>query len=253
MQGNETPRTVQSVQTTIDLVEHLREVGKAGVTELARALDCSKGTVHSHLATLVENEYVVKNGDQYELSLKFIDLGEYAKSRLDIYEVVTEELDDLAAETGEVAQFATEEHGRAVYLYKAYGDKAVNTASSVGKREYIHCIALGKAMLAQFPEHRVEGIIDRHGLPTQTENTITDREELATELQAIRERGYAIDDEEMIDGIRCVAAPLTNEDVVGAISISGPSSRMDGQRFREELPDKLLRSANVIEINAKYG
>jgi len=253
MQGDRTSRTVQSVQTTIDLVEYLREVGEAGVTEMATALDHSKGTVHSHLATLLKNEYVVKNGDQYELSLKFIDLGEYAKSRLDIYDVVTDELDDLAAETGEVAQFATEEHGRAVYLYKAHGDQAVNTASSAGKREYIHCISLGKAMLAQFPDERVHEIIDRHGLPAQTANTITDSQQLEEELREIRERGYAIDDEEMIEGIRCVAAPLTNDKVVGAISISGPSSRMQGERFRENLPNKLLRSANVIEINAKFS
>jgi len=253
MQGHGTSRTVQSVQTAIRIIEHLREVGEAGVTELATAVDCSKGTVHSHLATLLENEYVVRNGDRYGLSLKFLDLGEYVKSRLDIYDVVTEELDDLAAGTGEVAQFATEEHGRAVYLYKARGDQAVNTASTVGKREYIHCISLGKAMLAHLPEERVEEIIDRHGLPAQTPNTITDRETLFEELETVRERGYAVDDEEMIEGIRCVAAPLTDDGVVGAISISGPSSRMDGERFREELPRKLLRSANVIEINAKFA
>jgi DNA-binding IclR family transcriptional regulator len=167
--------------------------------------------------------------------------------------VVTDELDDLAAETGEVAQFATEEHGRAVYLDKARGEQAVNTASTVGKREYIHCISLGKAMLAHLPEERVEGIVDRHGLPAQTPNTITDRETLFEELETTRERGYAVDDEEKIEGVRCVAAPLTDDGVVGAISISGPSSRMDGERFREELPRKLLRWANVIEINAKFA
>lgn len=253
MQRERSSRTVQSVQTTIDIVEHLREVGEAGVTDLAAALDHSKGTIHSHLATLLENEYVVRNGDRYGLSLKFLDFGEYVKSQLEIYDVVAEELDDLAAETGEVAQFATEEHGRAVYLYKAHGNQAVNTASSVSKREYIHCISLGKAMLAQFPEERVDEIVDRHGLPAKTSNTITDRDELAAELQEIRERGYAVDDEEMIEGIRCVAAPITNDGVVGAISISGPSSRMAGERFEETLPSKLLRSANVIEINAKFS
>ena len=253
MQEEQSSRTVQSVQTTIDIVKHLREVGEAGVTDLAAALDHSKGTTHSHLATLLENEYVVRNGDRYGLSLKLLDFGEYVKSQLEIYDVVAEELDDLAAETGEVAQFATGEHGRAVYLYKAHGDQAVNTASSVGRREYIHCISLGKAILAQFPEERVDGIVGRHGLPAKTSNTITDRDELAAELQEIRERGYAVDDEEMIEGIRCVAAPITNDGVVGAISISGPSSRMAGERFEETLPSKLLRSANVIEINAKFS
>ena len=253
MQGPGISRTVKSVGTAIDIVEHLREVGEAGVTELATALDCSKGTVHSHLATLLEREYVVRSGDQYELSLKFLDLGEYVKSRLDIYDVVVEELDDLAVETGEVAQFATEEHGRAVYLYKARGEKAVNTASTVGRREYTHCVSLGKAMLAHLPEQRVEEIVDRHGLPAQTPNTVTDRGALFEELETVREQGYAVDDEEKIEGVRCVAAPLIDGDVVGAISISGPSSRMEGDRFREDLPHKLLRSANVIEINAKFA
>jgi DNA-binding IclR family transcriptional regulator len=252
MHGEQSSRTVQSVQTTIEILEHLREVGGAGVTELATALNHSKGTVHSHLATLVENEYVVRNGERYGLSLKFLDLGEYVKSRLDIYDVVVKELNDLATETGEVAQFATEEHGRTVYLYKAHGDQAVNTASSVGKREYSHCISLGKAMLAQFPDERVDEIAERHGLPAKTPNTITEREELAAELRDTRERGYAVDEEEMIEGIRCVAAPITNDGVVGAISISGPSGRMAGERFEEKLPSKLLRSANVIEINAKF-
>jgi len=253
MHGEQSPRTVQSVGTAIEIVEHLREVGEAGVTELATALDRSKGTVHSHLATLLAHEYVVRDGDQYSLSLKFLDLGEYVRSQLEIYDVVTEELDDLAAETGEVAQFATEEHGRAVYLYKARGDQAVNTASTVGKREYLHCISLGKAMLAHLPDERVEAIVERHGLPAQTDNTITDRETLFAQLRETRERGYAVDEEEKIEGVRCVAAPLSNDGVVGAISISGPSSRMEGERFREALPHKLLRSANVIEINAKFG
>lgn len=253
MQSDGTARTVKSVQTAIDIVEYLRHSGEAGVTELATALDRSKGTVHSHLATLLENEYVVKNGDQYGLSLKYLDLAEHVKSGLDVYDAVIDELKDLAAETGEVAQFATVEHGRAVYLYKARGDQAVNTASTVGKREWIHCIALGKAMLSQLPDERVDEIIDRHGLPEQTPNTTTDRATLFEELETIRERGYAIDDEEKIEGVRCVAAPLTNDGVVGAISISGPSSRMQGDRFRDELPHKLLRSANVIEINAKFS
>ncbi|PSP86395.1 IclR family transcriptional regulator [Halobacteriales archaeon QS_1_68_17] len=253
MDGEQSPRTVQAVQTAIDIIEYLQASDGAGVTELASALDRSKGTVHSHLATLLESEYVVKDGDTYRLSLRYLDLGEYVTSRLEVYDVVAEELDDLAAETGELAQFATEEHGRAVYLYKARGENAVNTASTAGKREYLHCISLGKAMLAHMPERRVDEIIDRHGLPAQTAQTITSREALSDELAAIRDRGYAIDNEEKIEGLRCVAAPLTDDGVVGAISISGPSSRMEGDRFAEELPHKLLRSANVIEINAKFA
>ncbi|WP_458210372.1 IclR family transcriptional regulator [Haladaptatus sp. NG-SE-30] len=253
--SRETGRTVKAVQTTLDVLEYLRENEGGTVTDIANDLHRSKGTVHSHLTTLLKNEFVVKDDGTYRLSLRYIDLGQFVQKRLGIYDVVREELDDLAAETDELAQFATEEHGRAVYLYKAHGDKAVQTASTVGKREYLHCISLGKSMLAYMPRSRVEEIIDRHGLSGYTDATLTDREELFAELERIREQGYATDNEEKIEGLRCVAAPVKGIDggVLGAVSLSGPSSRMVGERFEEELPNKVKRSANVIEINAKFS
>ena len=252
---NDDVRTVQSVQTALDIVDFLATNNGARVTELADALDRSKGTIHSHLATLHENEYVIKDGDEYRLSLRYLHLGETVKDRLGIFETVKDELDDLAAETGELAQFATIEHGRAVYLYKTGGPKAVQTASTVGKREYLHCISLGKAMLAHLPRERVDEIVDQHGLPGYTDQTITTREELYEALDRVKERGYAVDNEEKIEGLRCVAAPVksTGSEALGAVSISGPSSRMVGERFEDELPSKVMRSANVIEINTKFS
>lgn len=254
MHTDEDARTVQSVQTTLDIIDILQENQGARVTDLADELGRSKGTVHSHLATLLENEYVVKDGDEYRLSLRYLDLGEFVKERLGIFHVVKEELNDLAEDVGELAQFATTEHGHAVYLYKTGGPKAVQTASRVGHREYLHCISLGKAMLAYLPREEVEAIVDRHGLPAYTDQTITSREELFEELDLIRERGYAVDNEEKIEGLRCVAAPVKSVDgeVMSAVSISGPSSRMVGERFESELPSKVMRSANVIEINTKF-
>jgi DNA-binding IclR family transcriptional regulator len=248
------PRTVQAVEIALDIIEVLQEKSEAGVTEIASELDRSKGTVHSQLATLVDNEYVVRDGETYRLSLKFIDLSQSVKDELVGYEIVKEELEDLAEQSGELAQFATEEHGRAVYLYKVGSEKAVQTASSAGDREYLHCLSLGKAMLAHMPEERVDEIIEEYGLPEYTDQTITTRDELMTELAEIRERGYAFDEEEKIEGIRCVAAPvLENGDIFGAISVSGPSTRMRDEFYREELPDLVTRSANVIEINTKFA
>ncbi|MDT3433509.1 IclR family transcriptional regulator [Haloarcula sp. 1CSR25-25] len=247
-------RTVEAVQTSLDIIDLLKEREGAGVTEIAEELDLSKGTVHGHIATLAENEYIVKNDETYRLSLRHLELGETVKERLQIYDVVTAELDDLAEECGELAQFAMEEHGKAVYIYKASGNNAVQTASSAGRREYMHCISLGKAMMAHMSQERVASIIDRHGLPEYTENTITSREALFDELEAIEERGYAFDRQEKIMGLRCVAAPVTtNGEVVGAISISGPASRFEGERYEEDLPSMITRSANVIEINSQFS
>lgn len=255
MSGDKESRTVDAVQTTCDIIDVLQETEGAGVTEIARRIDRSKGTVHSHLSTLRENEYVVKEDDVYRNSLRFLDLAESVRSRLRINDIVKDELEDLAEETGEIAQFAVEEHGRAVYLHKAKGENAVQTASRVGTREHPHCISLGKAILSELPRGRVEEIIERHGLPEQSDNTITDPTELHAELDDVRERGYAFDNEEKIQGLRCVAAPVKDTDggVIGAVSVSGPSRRIEGDRFRDELPKQVTRAANVIEINIQYS
>jgi DNA-binding IclR family transcriptional regulator len=248
-------RTIGAVETNLDLLEELRRRGRAGVTELADAIDASKATVHTHLTTLLEAEYVVRSGESYRLGGRYLALGEAVRQQASIYDAAREETDALAEETGEVAQLAIEEHGRAVYLYKARGDDAVNTASTVGTREYLHCTALGKAMLSVFSERRVESVIDRHGLPERTGQTLTDRDELFDEIERTRERGHAVDDEEVIEGIRCIAHPLTGDEnsVLGAISVSGPASRMDGEWFDRELPRLVERAANVVVINTKFS
>ncbi len=109
------------------------------------------------MATLEANEYVVNDGGTYRLSLRYLDLGEAAKGQLRVPDVVREELEELAAESGELVQFATHEHGRAVYLSKARGENAVQTGSSIGSCEYLHCLSLGKAMLARMPVGRWTG------------------------------------------------------------------------------------------------
>lgn len=243
-------RTIAAVKTSIAIIDTLRELDGAGVTEIADRLSMSKGTVHSHLATLKEEELVVQDGRTYALSLRFLDFGEYVRSQIPHLDILQQELDALAEETGEVVQFLTEEHGHGVYLYKARGEFAVETASYVGSRNALHCTALGKAILSQLPEDRVERIIDRHGLPAQTDDTITDRDALFEELAMIREQGYATDNEEILPGLRCVAAPVVkpNGAPFGAVSIAGPTSRMDRERIHEELSTLITSTANVIEI-----
>lgn len=153
-----------------------------------------------------------------------------------------------------MAQFGIEEHGRVSYLYKAVGDQGVETASSAGTQQDLHSTSLGKAILAHLPEEEVESIIENNGLPPKTENTITDQDELMAELKETRERRYAIDDEENISGLRCIAAPVMNDDAVfAAVSVSGPSSRLSGETLTEDLPATVMRTANVIEFNTKFS
>jgi IclR family acetate operon transcriptional repressor len=246
---------VKSVETTFRIVEALHERGGAGVTELASALSVPKSTVHNHLQTLERNEYVLNDDGTYHVGSRFLELGARARDRRPIYEVAKPEVDRIAEETGELSGLVVEEHGRGVFLHRAKGDRAVHVDTFPGKRIYLHGAALGKAILAHLPSDRVDEIVDRHGLPALTENTITDRDALATELAEVRDRGIAFDDEERLEGLRSVGAAITgsNGAVLGAVSVAGPTSRLRDERFREALPEVVRSAVNVVDLNVTYS
>ena len=247
--------SVQSVETTLRILEALHERGGAGVTELASALSVPKSTVHNHLQTLQRNEYVVGDDGTYRVGCRFLELGAHARDRRAIYEVARPEVDRMAEETGELSGVLVEEHGRGVFLHRAKGERAVHVDTYAGKRIALHGPALGKAVLAELPESRVDEIVDRHGLPALTENTITDRDVLREELAEIRETGIAFDDEERLDGLRSVGAAITGPDgeVLGAVSVAGPTTRLRDERFREVLPEVVRSAVNVIDLNVTYS
>lgn len=246
-------RTVKSSERTFDVLEILRERNGARVTEVADELDLAKSTVHRYLATLRKREYVVKEGDEYAVGLRFLELGQTARYRKPIYELAEPVVEDLAAETEERAVFLIEEHGQAVYVHRATGEHAVRASPGPGERVPIHATAAGKAILAYLPERRVREILDRRGLPARTQNTITSRNELREELERVREHGYAINQEENVRGVRAVGVPIRpNDRVVGALSISGPIQRMQEKEGRDQqnLLNLLLGSANELEIKS---
>lgn len=253
--ANGAKNPVKTTQRSLDIIETLREMDGARLTELADRLELPNSTVHSHLSTLVERDYVLKDGDVYRVGLRFLELGEHARTRRKIYERAKPEIDELAAETGEVASVLVEEGGWGVYLYSSRGENAVPLDINPGKHVPLHATALGKAILAHLPQSRVEGIIDRRGLPARTDNTITDRDALFDELERVRDRGFAIDDEERVAGIRCVGSAVKSEsgNVIGAISVSGPTSVLTGERLTETVPEHLFSAANVIELKVAYS
>lgn len=246
---------LQTTENTIRVVEALKDLDGAGVTELADYLSMSKSTVHDHLSTLRQHNYVTKEGNTYVVGLGFFEIGEYARKRRKIYEVARPEVQALAEETGELANLMVEEHGRGVYLYRARGDKAVTLDTHTGKRRYLHNTALGKAILANLPEDRVERILERHGLPAATDNTITNQGDLFEELDKIWDAGIAYCGQERVEGLQCVAAPVLGKDqeVLGAISVAAPTTRLKGEKFEEEIPELVLQAANVVEINVTYS
>ena len=243
---------ITSVQTTLRILDGLSELDGAGVTELADHVGVSKGTVHNHLSTLEHEDFIVKEGDEYNLGFRFLDIANSAKRRVKIADLVEQEVDKLAEKSGEMALYTAEEHGLGVCLYRALGTNAVQTPLYIGHRETLHHTAVGKSILANLPDDQVQEIIDERGLEKKTENTITDREELFNEIETVRDEGIAYNRGETIPGLIGIGAPIKDHsgDTLLGISIIGPTSRLDSEETIEELSEMLKRSVNIIEINA---
>lgn len=251
---DESSNQVRTTKKTFHIIEALKTAETAGVSSLARRLDMNKSTVHNHLSTLVEEGYVVRENEDYRLSLQFLELGGYIRSQMPLYKVAEPEVRQLADETGELANLAVEERGRTSYLLRAKGERAVDLDTYAGMRTPMHSTALGKAILAHLPAERVDSILDQYGLPRETPATITERTDLQEELDRIRDQGYALDREERLEGLRCVAAPITSDDrVLGALSVSAPTSRMKPERFDNRVPELVQSAANVVELNITHS
>lgn len=248
-------KTVGAVERLLEILEFLQEQDGARVTEIADQLDYAPSSAHSHLNTLLDQDYVVKEGQEYYLGLKFLDFGYYTQNRKQEYVHIKPYVEELARETGEVGSFIVEEHGMGVFVFRELGEKAPMTSSAVGKRYYLHVMSAGKAILAHLPKQDVETILEKHGLPQRTRLSITDEEELYRELETVRETGFAVNNGENIKGLRAIGVPILdgNEDIIGALSVSGPANRLKGEWFENEIPDLLLGTANEIELNLTYS
>ncbi|WP_408960315.1 IclR family transcriptional regulator [Natrinema sp. 74] len=253
MPARDNDRGLKSIKKTLDIINLISELNGARTSEIAAELDIPKSTVHIHLQSLLDRRYLVKENDIYYTGLKFLDIGIQTRERLPIVEAAHAELETLAEKTEETVWLFTEEEGLCVYLDLHTSDQSIRARGRVGKREKMHYVSGGKVQLAHMNNEKVEEIIDRHGLPKKTENTITNKRQLFDELETIRENGYAVNDVEEIPGVYAVAAPiLYNQDVVGAVSVSGPENRMKQNEKKEMVQESVLAAGNTISLKLDY-
>lgn len=253
MPSKEAKNPVRSLERGARILRLLKELDGARLMDLESRVDLSKGTIHSYLATLEQCGLVSREDQTYTVGLGCLTLGGYARDREPLYLLGREGADELAESTGELVALMTEWNGRSTYLYQRSGERAMAMDSHLGVQLPMHCTASGKAILSELPADRVEGILDAHGLPVWTDNTITDRAALFEELEEIRDRGVSFDDEERIDGLRGIGTPIKRDgSLLGSIAMAGPVNRLEGDRYREELPDRLTKIKRMIEVKAKY-
>jgi IclR family KDG regulon transcriptional repressor len=201
-----------------------------GLADLAAAVGIHKSTVHRIVITL-ERERILDRHPQtgnYRLGLRLFELGSAAVSRFDIRERGRRHLEKLVYDTEETGHLCVMDQGEVLYLDKLEPTRSVRLSCTIGHRNPVHCTAVGKAMMSWMPEYEVDAIIRKRGLAKFTSRTLITPAELKSDLRVCHERGYAIDDEEHEEGVRCIAAPVMDHFgyPTAALSVSSPSFRI---------------------------
>ncbi|WP_241831744.1 IclR family transcriptional regulator [Parafrankia soli] len=234
---------VQSVHRALDLLEILAAAGgRLPMAELAARAQLPTPTVHRLLRTMVERGYLRQLPDRsYALGFRLVPLG--ARANAMVGANASGVLHDLVAELGETANLAVLSGDQAEYVAQAPSRYAMRMFTEVGRRVDLHSTGVGKALLAQLDDDdEALGIIRSRGLPRYTAHTVGTETALRAELRRIRERGFALDEQEQEIGVRCVAIALDPASAPGvAVSVSGPTARMTDELVERAVG--LLRAA----------
>ena len=229
---------VKSLAKALNILEcfNLQE-RELGITEISKRLGLYKSNVYNIVSTLEQKGYLEKNeqNNRYHLGFKILELSYIINSNLGIHKVVKPIMQALANQVKETVYFVEPKDGKIIYLDGAYPVSAYAVRAMLGENAEMYCTSLGKAILAFLPPGEAARALGQQSMKPYTANTITDMEKLTIELDRIRQQGYSVDNMEHEHGIRCVGVPVFDHEgkLRGAISISGPSPRLDNNVIKD--------------------
>jgi len=226
---------VQVLERALGILDELALQDQLAPGEIASRLSLHKSTTHRLLAVLEESGYVERSAanGKYSLGMKLIELGTRASSRLDLCELAGPVLDRLMERTGETAHIGILSQGAVISIADSESYKTLRTPSTVGRRNPAHCSSQGKVLMAGLSPAELRAFIGANPLKKFTRRTISTLTALQREVAQVRQQGYAIDDQEFEEGLKCVGAPIRDRfgNVVAAISVAGPAMRLSEARM----------------------
>lgn len=255
METNGESRTLQTTRTSIEVLKLLEELDGARVSELADQMDRPRSTIHSHLKTLRMEQFAIKEGDIYYPGPELLRLGNHVQTSKESYVLAGKFTDKLYERIKYRSVFVAEMNGRGVFIHTTTGDLSDWTLEAPGNQLYLHSTAVGKAILANKPRRFVETTLDKWGMPQETPNTITNREELFDELESVREKGYAINRGENVEGLYAIGVAAENPTgiVIGGFSVSGPERRFNKEEFVQTIVVDLTEIVEEYELELSLG
>jgi len=225
------------------------------VSEIAARTRLHKATVHRILWALEHNHFIRQSPEtgRCSLGMKLFELGQQAIARLDLREIARPHIEKLSQEAKETVHLAILDDNQVLYLEKVEGPHALRMPSRVGRHIPTYCTSLGKAMLACLDNDEVKRILQNESFHAYSPSTVKNIGALLNDLEKIRRRGYAVDNEEIEKGLRCVGAALRDytSQMVGAISIAAPSARLTDKSL-PSIGRRVMESAEAISRELGY-
>ena len=244
------PSPATAVERALNILEAAAQ-RRDGLTnsEISRRLGIPKSSASYILRTLERRGYLRREADtgRYRLGLKILSLGGDAQANLDLADVALPFMTALSERIHLTVHLAVLDHGEAVYVEKVEAPGFFKVNTWVGRRMFLHSTSVGKALLAWLPKPEVEALVRQLGLKKRTPKTITTVSRLCSDLEAVKEQGYAVDDEENSLGARCVGAPVFDAGggVAAALGVSGTLTQMDEANL-PRIVDALRETARRI-------
>ncbi len=250
------PNQIRSVAKALMILDLLTENPHGlSLSAISRKLNMAKSTTHGILSTMRDFGYIEQSpfNGYYKLGMRLFEAGNVIANNMDVRRIAIPYIQKLVDEVHETVHLAVLDKGEVLYIDKQECIRSFRIISQVGSRLPAHCTGVGKALLAYLPAEEVKRIIATKGLQRYTKHTITDPVKLEAELESIRKQGYALDNQEIMESLQCVAAPIRNYDgkVCAAISVSGVSSRIKGEML-QTIIGLVLDTAGAISSELGY-
>jgi IclR family acetate operon transcriptional repressor len=244
----------QTLLKALDVLECLAAAGRPlTAPEVAKQCGMSRPTVYRLLTTLQTRGYVASHEHEYQPGTKILSLSRVVLESIDVSALAGPFLRELSAASGETTYVSVLDGTTILYINKVESTQSVRSNCTIGTHNPLHSTSMGKAILAYLPAIERARLLDQMTFTYFTPNTITDREALLEELARVRQRGYALDDIEMEDNVRCIGAPIFNHmgQPFAAMSLSGPAFRLPVERL-ETLSELLIDITQTISRQLGY-
>jgi DNA-binding IclR family transcriptional regulator len=244
---------IASLEKGIKILELLAAHGELSVSDAARLMDTNRAGSHRFISTLKDLGYVEKNSNnKYQPTLKILALSQKVADRFEIRRMAKPYMHRLSMMYKETINLGLFKNQEIIHIDKIDSLEVLRMDSALGDKAPAYCTGLGKSILAFLPDHELAHYLDTVERKPLAPNTITDKEEFLAELARIRQNKYAVDDEEMTIGLRCIGAPIFdhNHYPAYAISISGPAMRLT-HRTIEEMKSNILKVSE--DLSRKMG